>query len=96
MCSSDLHEKWDGSGYPRGLSGTDIPLEGRVVMICDQYDALRSERPYKSSLSHAGTVKIITQGDGRTIPEKDFDPAVLRAFNNVVDEFEKIFESNND
>lgn len=90
------HEKWNGLGYPRGLSGTNIPIEGRIVMICDQYDALRSERSYKPSLLHYKTVKIITEGDGRTIPEKDFDPAVLKAFNNVAGEFEEIFRTNND
>ncbi|RMF95519.1 MAG: response regulator [Candidatus Schekmanbacteria bacterium] len=90
------HEKWDGSGYPRGISGTNIPIEGRIVMICDQYDALRSERPYKKSLSHTETMKILVQGDGRTDSEKHFDPAVLKAFKNVADEFEEIYRSNSD
>ncbi len=88
------HEKWNGSGYPRGISGDDIPIEGRIVMICDQYDALRSQRPYKSALPHREAARIITEGDGKTNPEKDFDPDVLRAFKNVVQGFNEIFESN--
>jgi putative two-component system response regulator len=84
------HEKWDGSGYPRGLRGQDIPIEGRVVMICDQYDALVSKRPYKPSLSHRKAVKIITEGDEKTLPGH-FDPDVLRAFTRVAPELEKIY-----
>jgi putative two-component system response regulator len=86
------HERWDGSGYPRGLKGADIPLEGRIVIICDQYDALMSKRPYKQSSSHQEAFTIITEGTGRTSPEH-FDPDVLKAFISVAPIFEEIFKT---
>jgi len=89
------HERWDGSGYPRGLQGEDIPIEGRIVIICDQYDALMSKRPYKPSLEHAEVVKIITEGDGRTMPGH-FDPRIMNAFIRSKASFEQIFNSYQD
>jgi putative two-component system response regulator len=84
------HECWDGSGYPSGIKGEDIPLPGRIMLLCDQYDALRGQRPYKPPIEHRAAVKIITEGDGRTRP-KQFCPEVLAAFESCKDEFERIF-----
>ncbi|KJU86093.1 response regulator receiver modulated metal dependent phosphohydrolase [Candidatus Magnetobacterium bavaricum] len=86
------HERWDGSGYPKGLRSTAIGIDARIAIICDQYDALRSKRPYKSALTHEDTVKIITVGDGRTKPSH-FDPHVLRAFKQITGRFNDIFDT---
>lgn len=73
------HERWDGSGYPYGLVGEQIPLSSRIVMLADQYDALRSRRVYKRSLDHATTCAILSQGDAVTRPGH-FDPRILKRF----------------
>jgi HD-GYP domain-containing protein (c-di-GMP phosphodiesterase class II) len=69
------HEKYDGSGYPRGLAGDAIPLEARIFAIADVFDALTSRRPYKEPLSYAATMDILEQGRGT-----HFDPALLDRF----------------
>ncbi|WP_320127851.1 HD domain-containing phosphohydrolase [uncultured Sphaerochaeta sp.] len=79
------HEKWDGSGYPRGLSGDEIPLAGRLMAIPDVYDALISERVYKKAFSHEEAVTIITQGVG-----SHFDPDIARTFLRIADRFHEI------
>jgi putative two-component system response regulator len=86
------HERWDGTGYPRGLKRYEIPLEGMIVMLVDQYDALRSKRPYKSSLSHEETFTILVEGNGRTRPEH-FNPDVMNAFIKIAPAFNEIFHS---
>jgi len=83
------HEKWDGSGYPRGLKKEEIPLEGRIMAIPDVYDALVSERPYKIPFSHDEAVEIICKDSG-----KQFDPKILNVFKNVADDFKQKWEEN--
>ncbi|MCL2174829.1 MAG: response regulator [Treponema sp.] len=79
------HERWDGLGYPRGLKGTDIPLQGRIMAIADVYDALVSERSYKSAFSHEKAVSIILESKG-----KQFDPKIIDVFYDVNGLFEKV------
>jgi putative two-component system response regulator len=86
------HERWDGSGYPEGLKGEAIPLSARILVLADQYDALRNKRPYKPAFDAAKTYSIITEGDGRSDP-KHLDPRVLEAFKAMTGEFESIFEA---
>ncbi|MDA3786943.1 MAG: response regulator [Desulfobacula sp.] len=86
------HERWDGSGYPNRLKKDQTPLTARIMNITDQYDALRSKRPYKPGFDHDKTVSIITRGDGRTLPEH-FDPDVLNGFKNVLSLFCEIYET---
>lgn len=88
------HERWDGSGYPRGLKGDQIPLEARILTLVDVYDALRSKRHYKEAFSHEKTCKIILEGDGRVMPQH-FDPKLLETFQRIHLEFKKIFDENN-
>lgn len=79
------HEKWDGSGYPEGLAGDQIPVSARIMAIADVYDALISKRVYKPPFSHAKAVAIITEGRG-----SQFDPLLTDAFLEIQDRFLKI------
>lgn len=84
------HEHWDGSGYPYGLARDEIPLSGRIVMVADVYDALRSPRPYKPSFDHQRTLGIIKDGDDRLKPGW-FDPRVHEAFLDLHQLMEEIY-----
>ncbi len=86
------HERWDGSGYPNRLKGFDIPVEGRLVAVCDVYDALRSARPYKAGMSHEEAVSIVVDGDSRSGGPKHFDPAILEVFNESHSGFARPFQ----
>ena len=79
------HEKWDGTGYPQGLKGEDIPIAGRIMAVADVYDALICRRPYKPPITHEDAVSIIAQLKGIS-----FDPEVVDAFLAVQGEFRQI------
>jgi putative two-component system response regulator len=85
------HEKWDGSGYPRALSGDDIPLAARLMGVPDVYDALISERVYKSAFSHERAVSIIGEGSG-----SHFDPDIVEAFLDISERFREIAQEYGD
>jgi HD-GYP domain-containing protein (c-di-GMP phosphodiesterase class II) len=84
------HEKYDGSGYPFGLKGDEIPIEAQIVSVIDVYDALRSKRPYKDEFSHEKALEIILNGDGRTFPSH-FSPVILEVFLKIEKEIENIW-----
>jgi len=76
------HERWDGKGYPYGLSGEEIPLAGRLMALIDVYDALVSDRPYRDAMSHDEAVSTITKESG-----KQFDPQIVDIFNRINKQF---------
>jgi putative two-component system response regulator len=85
------HERWDGTGYPYGLQGYNIPLEGRLIAIADVYAALVAERPYKKAYTHEEATEIIAQGKG-----SHFDPVLVDIFLSVAGQFKKISKSGDD
>lgn len=82
------HEKWDGTGYPFGMSNEMIPLSARIVAIADVYDALRMKRSYKESFSHEKSKNIIIELSGI-----QFDPALIKYFKEHDEKFDTIFTS---
>ena len=81
------HERWDGRGYPRGLSGAEIPLQGRIMALVDVYDALVSERPYKKPFTSEEATDIIMSGSGA-----QFDPLIAELFRETRDRFKAVQE----
>ena len=79
------HEKWDGTGYPRGLQGEAIPLSGRLMAVADVYDALISRRVYKPPFTHQKAFSIMSEGNG-----SHFDPDLIRGFIEIEDLFRRI------
>ena len=80
------HENWDGSGYPHGLKGEEIPIHGRIMAIADVYDALVTERPYKEAYLHEEAVLIIMHDVG-----KRFDPKIANVFYSIRDQFRLVY-----
>lgn len=83
------HEKFDGTGYPNGLKGEDIPVVGRIVAIADVFDALTSRRPYKEAWSFEDSLAEIKKGSG-----SQFDPQLTEAFMGIENDVRSIFELN--
>lgn len=85
------HERFDGTGYPNGAKAQDIPMEGRIVMTVDVYDALRSKRPYKPAFDHRTAMDIVLKGDAR-LPRSSFDPDILAVMDRISGQVADIFE----
>lgn len=85
------HERWDGTGYPAGLAGEKIPIEGRIAAFADQYDALRSIRPYKPPFDYIMAYRIMVEGNERMGPQH-FDPQILQIFKDTTRAYEEIYE----
>ncbi|MER2151629.1 MAG: HD domain-containing phosphohydrolase [Candidatus Limivicinus sp.] len=84
------HEKWDGSGYPSGLKGEEIPLSARIMAVADVFDALVSKRSYKDGFPFEKAMEIIREGSG-----KHFDPKIVDAFMRASDEVRQVMEQKN-
>jgi putative two-component system response regulator len=86
------HECWDGSGYPEGLRGEQIPLCGRIVKLADCYDVARSSRPHKGPIGAEQALRDLLQGNDRMQPEH-FDPQLLELFEDVHVAFDEVFRT---
>ena len=80
------HEKWNGTGYPKGLSGSDIPIESRIVAICDVFDALMTKRSYKQAIPLTEVLEMIQTGSGQ-----HFDPEITKVFFNTLDSLMEVY-----
>lgn len=85
------HEKWDGSGYPKGLAGEKIPIFGRIVMIADVFDALTTVRPYKPAWDIEKALALISEEAG-----KSFDPKLVKLFWDALPEIKEVYKNNPD
>jgi len=85
------HERWDGTGYPHGLKGNGIPLQGRIMALVDVYDALTSDRPHREKKTHEEAVEIIINGSGT-----HFDPDLVKAFLEYEGKFREIEDRSSD
>jgi len=85
LFAGNHHERFDGTGYPNGLKGVEIPLHGRIMALVDVYDALTSDRPYKRAFSHEEALKIITESNG-----SHFDPKITDVFLEIHNQFADI------
>ena len=73
------HERWDGKGYPEGLSGEEIPIESRILAVADAFDAMTSDRPYRKALKLEKAIEEIRKNKG-----KQFDPDIVEVFIDVI------------
>ncbi len=85
------HERWDGTGYPNGLAGEEIPVAGRIMAIADVYDALTTKRVYKDAISHEKAIQIMLEGKGT-----HFDPVMIEALLEVEPRFYEVAQANRD
>jgi len=88
LIAGSHHERYDGKGYPKGLSGNNIPLCGRIMTVADVYDALIDNRVYRRGMGHAQASGIIFENE-----RKQFDPAVVNAFRKIQDQIIEIANS---
>jgi len=85
------HEKWDGSGYPEGIKGEDIPLQGRICAVADVFDALTTKRPYKEAMPNDQAFGILHEGCG-----SHFDPRLIDLFFDNIDEILSVQQAHQD
>lgn len=88
MIARSHHEKWNGQGFPDGLSGESIPLSARIMAIVDVYEAVRSKRVYKSPVSHHETCDLILRDSGT-----HFDPALIKVFAELQNKFNEVWSN---